>query len=97
MESRVAASHNDFYKTVQDKRYLNSFKEAGFATIPKPSGSVMDNPRSYKMRVDYQSKINCMPNSLTLQLEDDKQIKKRSKSTLNVRKDLHTSNNFMTI
>ena len=61
----------------------------------------LDEPRLHHqlmpMRVDYQSKINCMPNSLTMQLEDDKQIKKRSKSTLNVRKDLHTSNNFLTI
>lgn len=36
-----------------------------------------------KMRMDFQSKVNCMPNSLTLQLEPQK---KRSKSSINILK-----------
>ena len=39
--------------------------------------------RGMKIRMDYQSKVNCMPNSLTLQYEADK---KRSRSSVNILK-----------
>lgn len=42
-----------------------------------------EDARGMKMRMDYQSKINCIPNSLTLQYEADK---RRSKSSINILK-----------
>lgn len=42
-----------------------------------------EDARGMKIRMDYQSKVNCMPNSLTLQYEADK---KRSRSSVNILK-----------
>ena len=43
--------------------------------------AIPEDARGMKMRMDYQSKVNCMPNSLTLQYEAEK---KRSKSSVNI-------------
>lgn len=54
------------------------------AGMPKQKErAVPEDARAMKMRMDYQSKVNCMPNSLTLQYEADK---KRSKSSVNILK-----------
>lgn len=45
--------------------------------------AIPEDARGMKMRMDYQSKVNCMPNSLTLQYEADQ---KRSKSSVNILK-----------
>ena len=45
--------------------------------------AIREDPRDKKMRMEFQSKINCLPNSLTLQFEPDK---KRSKSSVNILK-----------
>jgi hypothetical protein len=43
------------------------------------------NHRNYKTRMDIQSKVSCIPNSLTLQSEQPMKAKKRAKSVTNIR------------
>lgn len=56
----------------------NSIGAAGAAGYGRQRDrAIREDPRDMKLRMEYQSKINCLPNSLTLQFEPDK---KRSKS-----------------
>ena len=96
MKDNAGVAQNHF-STIQTAQVEPDQQLAGFSRNPQPSSGGLQHPRSYKMRVDYQSKINCMPNSLTLQLEGDSKVKRRPKSTLNVRKDLHSSANFFSV
>jgi len=41
--------------------------------------------RNYKTKMDIQSKVSCIPNSLTLQSEQPMKIKKRAKSLNHIR------------
>lgn len=60
---------------------LGAPEAAGMST--QKERAMPEDARGMKIRMDYQSKVNCMPNSLTLQYEADK---KRSKSSVNILK-----------
>ena len=55
---------------------------SGAAGMPSQKPTIIpENDRTVKMKHDFHSKINCLPNSMTVQLDFDK---KRSKSFVNL-------------